>query len=64
MSVLILTEVCKLDKVMSESFMEKVRLKGSKVYNICEYTGIEIYLKSPEYRNNVKYRVKFQEVSV
>lgn len=54
-----LTEVCKADGIMSNSFMEKVELKGSKVYNVCEYTGMEIHLKNPEYRNNVKYQVKF-----
>lgn len=64
MGNLSLTEVCKVDGNMSNSFMEKVKLKGSKVYNVCEYTGMEIHLKSPEFRNAVKYKVKYSSEQV
>lgn len=58
MNKLSLTEVCKVDGKMSNSFMEKANSENFKVYNVCEYTGMEIYLDEPEYRNGVKYLVK------
>lgn len=58
MSYSVLTEVCKQDGKMTTEFVELAQQKGSKIYNVCEYTGLEILLKKPEYRNHVKYRVK------
>ena len=58
MSYSVLTEVCKQDGKMTTKFVELAQQKGSKIYNVCEYTGMEILLKKPEYRNNVKYCVK------
>ena len=59
-----LTEICKVDGSMSDSFMKRVNLKGSKVYFVCEYSDMEVLLEEPEYRNNVKYRVKSFEENV
>ena len=59
-----LTEICKADGSMSNSFMKKANLKGSKVYFVCEYSDMEVLLEESEYRNNVKYRVKSFEESV
>ena len=58
MNKLSLTELCKVDGKMSNSFMEKVTSENFSVYCVCEYTGMEIYLDEPEYRNGVKYLVK------
>lgn len=53
-----LTEVCKEDGVMSKSFLSKAQDDKYVVYNVCEFTDMEIRLDAPEYRNGVKYRVK------
>lgn len=43
---------------MTAEFVELAQQKGSKIYNVCEYTRMEILLEKPKYRNHVKYRIK------
>ena len=53
-----LFEVCKEDGKMSSVFSKKANNENYKVYFVCEFSGMEILLEEPEYRNGVKYLVK------
>ena len=53
-----LTECCKQDGCMTPEFLVQVNDPKNAVFAVCEFTGMEVYLETPEYRNGVIYRVK------
>ena len=56
-----LTERCLGDGSMSPLFLQKASNKNYSVYNVCEFTHMEIKLDKPEYRNGVLYIVKWEK---
>ncbi len=53
-----LTELCKQDGCMTPEFLVRVNNPKSAVFFVCEFTGMEVFLEYPDYRNGVIYRVK------
>ena len=56
-----LTERCLGDGSMSPLFLHKASNKNYSVYNVCEFTHMEIKLDKPEYRNGLLYSVKLEK---
>ena len=52
-------EFCKEDNKMSPTFKAKADNVKYEVYYVCQYSGVEVLLEYPEYRNNVMYKVKW-----
>ena len=53
-----MTEECKQDGCMTPEFLVRVNNPKNAVFFVCEFTGMEVLLEDPEYRNGVIYRVK------
>ena len=53
-----ITELCKQDGCMTPEFLVRVNNPKNAVFFVCEFTGMEVFLETPEYRNGVIYRVK------